>query len=61
MNEHAASSVYPLQVEGDLGERLSRWLWLVKWWWPQKGMLTIGENFPKSQVSFLNLHSISWA
>src|SRR5947209_19567290 len=31
MNEHAASSVYPLRVEGELDGRLSRWLWLVKW------------------------------
>jgi hypothetical protein len=31
MNEHAAPSVYPLQVEGELDDQLSRWLWLVKW------------------------------
>ena len=31
MNEHAAPSVYPLQFEGQLDDRLSRWLWLVKW------------------------------
>jgi hypothetical protein len=31
MNEHAASSTYPLQVEGELDEPLSRWRWLVKW------------------------------
>jgi hypothetical protein len=31
MNEHAAPSTYPLQVEGELDEPLSRWLWLVKW------------------------------
>ena len=31
MNEHAAPSVYPLRVEGELDPRLSRWLWLVKW------------------------------
>jgi hypothetical protein len=31
MNEHAAPSVYPLSVEGELDGRLSRWLWLVKW------------------------------
>jgi hypothetical protein len=31
MNEHAAPSTYPLQVEGDLDEPLSRWQWLVKW------------------------------
>jgi hypothetical protein len=31
MNEHAAPSVYPLQVEGELDGQLSRWLWLVKW------------------------------
>jgi uncharacterized protein DUF4389 len=31
MNEHAASSVYPLRVEGELDGHLSRWLWLVKW------------------------------
>ena len=31
MNEHAAPSTYPLQVEGDLDEPLSRWRWLVKW------------------------------
>ena len=31
MTEHAASRVYPLHVEGELDEKLSRWLWLVKW------------------------------
>jgi hypothetical protein len=31
MNEHAAPSVYPLRVEGELDGHLSRWLWLVKW------------------------------
>jgi hypothetical protein len=31
MNEHATSSVYPLRVEGELDDHLSRWLWLVKW------------------------------
>jgi hypothetical protein len=31
MNEHAARTTYPLQVEGDLDEPLSRWQWLVKW------------------------------
>jgi hypothetical protein len=31
MNEHAAPSGYPLRVEGQLDDRLSRWLWLVKW------------------------------
>jgi hypothetical protein len=31
MNEHVASSAYPLRVEGELDGRLSRWLWLVKW------------------------------
>jgi hypothetical protein len=31
MNEHAAPSAYPLQVEGHLDEPLSRWRWLVKW------------------------------
>ena len=31
MNEHAARSVYPLQVEGELDDHLSRWRWLVKW------------------------------
>src|SRR5690349_8837981 len=31
MNEHAARSVYPLQVEGELDGHLNRWLWLVKW------------------------------
>jgi hypothetical protein len=31
MNEHAASSTYPLQVDGALDGHLSRWLWLVKW------------------------------
>src|SRR4051812_28448263 len=31
MNEHAALSVYPLRVEGELDDHLSRWLWLVKW------------------------------
>ena len=31
MNEHAAPSTYPLQVEGELDEPLSRWRWLVKW------------------------------
>jgi hypothetical protein len=31
MNVHADSSVYPLRVEGELDDHLSRWLWLVKW------------------------------
>jgi Domain of unknown function (DUF4389) len=31
MNEHAAPSMYPLQVEGEPDDHLSRWLWLVKW------------------------------
>jgi Domain of unknown function (DUF4389) len=31
MNVHAASSAYPLRVEGELDEHLSRWRWLVKW------------------------------
>jgi hypothetical protein len=31
MNEHAASSGYPLRVEGELDADVSRWLWLVKW------------------------------
>jgi Domain of unknown function (DUF4389) len=31
MNDHGASSVYPLRVEGELDDHLSRWLWLVKW------------------------------
>ena len=31
MNEHAAPSVYPLRLEGELDGHLSRWLWLVKW------------------------------
>jgi hypothetical protein len=31
MLEHAAPAVYPLRVEGELEEPLSRGLWLVKW------------------------------
>jgi hypothetical protein len=31
MTVHAAPSVYPLQLEGELDDHLSRWLWLVKW------------------------------
>jgi hypothetical protein len=31
MNEHAAPSLYPLRVEGELDGHLSRWRWLVKW------------------------------
>jgi hypothetical protein len=31
MNEHAAPPAYSLQVEGEVDEHLSRWLWLVKW------------------------------
>jgi hypothetical protein len=31
MNEHAAASAYPLKLEGELDDHLSRWLWLVKW------------------------------
>ncbi|MCH8062757.1 MAG: DUF4389 domain-containing protein [Chloroflexi bacterium] len=27
----ATQSVYPVSVEGELSEELSRWLWLVKW------------------------------
>jgi hypothetical protein len=30
LNEHAPS-VYPLRVEGELDDHVSRWLWLVKW------------------------------
>jgi uncharacterized protein DUF4389 len=28
---HPPNSAYPLRLEGDLTEPLSRWLWLVKW------------------------------
>jgi uncharacterized protein DUF4389 len=31
MTEHTARPVYPLRIEGELEEDLSRWLWLVKW------------------------------
>jgi hypothetical protein len=31
MSEHAVRSVYPLRIEGELEEPLSRWRWLVKW------------------------------
>ena len=31
MNQRVAGSVYPLQVESELDDQLSRWLWLVKW------------------------------
>src|SRR5215210_1445165 len=31
MNEHAAPSLYPLRLEGELDGHVSRWLWLVKW------------------------------
>src|SRR5690242_7530369 len=31
MNGRAAGSVYPLQIDGELEESLSRWRWLVKW------------------------------
>jgi hypothetical protein len=31
MSEHTAPSLYPLRVEGELDDHLSRWLWLVKW------------------------------
>jgi hypothetical protein len=31
MNEHAARSVYPLRIDGELDDHLSRWRWLVKW------------------------------
>src|SRR5689334_2399368 len=31
MNEHAATSAYPLQVEGAPDGHLNRWLCLVKW------------------------------
>jgi hypothetical protein len=31
MNVHAAPSVYPLRIEGELDGHLSRWRWLVKW------------------------------
>jgi hypothetical protein len=30
MNEHAAQSMYPLHVDGELDGHLSRWLWLVE-------------------------------
>jgi hypothetical protein len=31
MSSSAGAPVYPVQVEGELTEPLSRWLWLVKW------------------------------
>jgi hypothetical protein len=31
MSDPANGSAYPLRLEGDLDEPLSRWLWLVKW------------------------------
>ena len=31
MNEHAPPPTYPLRVEGQLDDHLSRWRWLVKW------------------------------
>jgi hypothetical protein len=31
MTEHATGSAYPLRLDGELDEPLSRWLWLVKW------------------------------
>jgi hypothetical protein len=31
MSEHANASRYPLRLEGELEEPLSRWLWIVKW------------------------------
>jgi hypothetical protein len=31
MNEPAAPSAYPLQLEGELDGEVSRWQWLVKW------------------------------
>ena len=31
MSAHAGAQVYPVKVEGELSEPLSRWLWLVKW------------------------------
>ena len=31
MTEHATPSAYPLRLDGQLDEPLSRWLWLVKW------------------------------
>jgi Domain of unknown function (DUF4389) len=31
MSDPAVGSAYPLRLEGDPGEPLSRWLWLVKW------------------------------
>ena len=31
MNEHAAASPYPVRIDGQLDDHLSRWLWLVKW------------------------------
>ena len=31
MNEHAHPSVYPVRVEGELDDHLSRWMWLGKW------------------------------
>jgi hypothetical protein len=26
-----ADDAHPIRIEGDLDERLSRWLWLIKW------------------------------
>jgi len=31
VTEHATPSAYPLRLDGQLDEPLSRWLWLVKW------------------------------
>ena len=31
MSAHPNGSTYPLRIEGDPGQPLSRWLWLVKW------------------------------
>jgi Domain of unknown function (DUF4389) len=31
MHDHAAPSSYPLRLDGRLDDRVSRWLWLVKW------------------------------
>ena len=31
MSSDAGAQAYPLRLEGELSEPLSRWLWLVKW------------------------------
>jgi hypothetical protein len=62
MNEHAAPSVYPLRIEGELDSHLSRWLWLVKWVLviPHVIVLLFTGRYPRAIFDF-NLGVLRWS